>query len=286
MNRPVSPESHPRNRGSLEQRIRKLARRYGAHQHKPDHPASPRRWRAPWVGTIGLGVLVQLAASQVPASTFDTANENYAAGHYSEAAKGFEQVIAERGYSAPVLFDLGNAWLKAGQPGRAILNYERARRLSPDDAAVQINLNLARQKAGVAANENQFREQVARVLSLDPLAWTLVWSMAIFCAVVLASRLLPVFPRWLSRSLAAIAMLAVVVAGAGIVLQWPERDRAVVVAADAEAQIAPAAAAGVVFKLPAGEIVRARQSHHGYTLVHLRDGRSGWVKAAAVERVI
>jgi hypothetical protein len=69
-------------------------------------------------------------------------------------------------------------------------------------------------------------------------------------------------------------------------MQWPQRDRAVMLDASTSVRIAPANAAGELFSLPAGEIVQARESHGGYTLIHLRDGRSGWVKDAAVARVI
>jgi len=226
------------------------------------------------------------SAGAAGASTFDTANEAYAAGRYAEAARGFEQVITERGYSAPVLFNLGNAWFKAGQPGRAVLNYERALRFAPGDAAIQTNLRWVRQHIGLAAQDDPFWKKAARVWSLDTLAWTLVWSTAIICAVVLAGRLLPTFPRWLRQGCAGLAMLGAAIAVVGLALAWPARDRAVVLAAKTEARIAPAAAAGELFQLPAGTIVRAGQSHQGYTLIHLRDGRSGWVKSAAVERVI
>lgn len=275
---------------TLEQRIRKLARRYRAQQRrkaaKVDCDQASQLRKASWASTICVLLLMQLAASGATASTFETANANYAAGRFTEAAHGFERVIAERGYSAPVLFNLGNAWLNAGQTGRAILNYERALRLSPDDAAIRTNLNWARQRAGLGAAEYSFWEKVARVLSLDTLAWTLVWSSALLCAVVLASRLLPRFPRGVKRGVAVVAAFGVFVAVTGMTLQWPERDRAVVLDSNAAARIAPAEAAGVVFDLNAGENVSATRSHNGYVLVRRRDGRSGWVKEAAVERVI
>jgi tetratricopeptide (TPR) repeat protein len=230
--------------------------------------------------------LVQFAVSGATASEFQTANANYAAGRSTEAARGFEKIIAERGYSAPVLFNLGNASLKAGQPGRAILNYQRALLLAPDDAAIRSNLSVARRNAGVAASENRFWEKVARVLNLNTQAWILVWSTAIICAVVLASRFLPAFPRAAGRWVTVLAAISALAAALGMALQWPERNCAVVLEANTTAHIAPADASGVLLNLNAGETVRATKSHNGYTLVRLRDGRSGWVKNTAVARVI
>ncbi|HEX5219099.1 MAG TPA: hypothetical protein VFZ59_05985 [Verrucomicrobiae bacterium] len=274
---------------TLEQRIRKLARRYRAQQRreaaKASRDRSSQRRTASWASTIGLAVLMQFALCSATASTFETANADFVAGRFADAAHGFERVIAEHGYSAPVLFNLGNAWMKTGQPGRAILNYERAWRLAPDDAAIRANLNLARQKAGVAVNKNPFREKVARVSSFDTLAWAIVWAAVLLFAVVVTSRLLPSFPRVVKRGVVVMAAFGVFVAGAGMALQWPERDRAVVLDSNATVQIAPADAAGILFNLPEGETVRAIKSHNSYTLIRLRDGRSGWVKSSAVERV-
>jgi tetratricopeptide (TPR) repeat protein len=276
---------------TLEQRIRKLARRYRARQRreaeKVNRPEpSPRRRTASWASTIGLVVLVQFAASGATASTFEKANVNYAAGRFADAAHGFEQTIAERGYSAPVLFNLGNAWLKDSQPGRAILNYERALSLAPNDPAIAANLRVARQQAGLKEHEKNTLEEAARVLSLDTLAWTLVWSSALLFAVVLVSRLLSSFPRRVGRILVGMGAVALVTAGVGVSVQWPERDQAVVLDPATPVHIAPAPAAGVTFNLSAGEMVRVRKSHGAYTLIRTRDGRVGWVKSAAVERVI
>ena len=275
---------------TLEQRIRKMARRYRGQQRREAEKAKknqtvPRRTLF-WASAVGLMVMLQCTVCRGSDSTFEAANANYEAGRFAEAAQGFETVIVEHGYSAPVLFNLGNAWMKAGQPGRAILNYERALRLAPDDAAIRANLNLARQKAGVAVNENPFREEVARVSSFDTLAWAIVWATVWLFAVVLASRLLPSFPRGLGRSIAVVAALGIVAAAVGMLAQWPDRNRAVVLEPNAAAHIAPAEAAGVMFNLPAGETVSALKSHNGFTMIRLRDGRSGWVKSAAVERVI
>jgi hypothetical protein len=61
----------------------------------------------------GLGVALLLAASLAHAAfnpaTFETANNAFAQGKYAEAARSYESIIAQQGYSAPVLFDLANA---------------------------------------------------------------------------------------------------------------------------------------------------------------------------------
>ena len=45
--------------------------------------------------------------------------------------------------STPIYFNLGNAWFKAGEAGRAILAFRQAEKLSPRDPDVRANLQFA-----------------------------------------------------------------------------------------------------------------------------------------------
>ncbi len=51
------------------------------------------------------------------------------------------------GYSAAGLYNLANSYARAGKPGMAVLNYERARLLSPNDPDVEANLRFVRSSA-------------------------------------------------------------------------------------------------------------------------------------------
>jgi hypothetical protein len=51
------------------------------------------------------------------------------------------------GYDAARLYNLGNAYARAGQPGMAALSYERARLLAPNDKDIEINLRRVRESA-------------------------------------------------------------------------------------------------------------------------------------------
>ena len=52
--------------------------------------------------------------------------------------------------SAASLYNVGNAYARAGKPGLAVLNYERARLLTPDDPDLAANLATVRRSAHVA----------------------------------------------------------------------------------------------------------------------------------------
>src|ERR1043166_7552957 len=56
---------------------------------------------------------------------------------------------AQSSYSAPELFNQANTAQRADRLGPAILGYERARLLSPNESSIKQNLRIAREKAGV-----------------------------------------------------------------------------------------------------------------------------------------
>jgi hypothetical protein len=190
---------------------------------------------------------------------------------------------AESRYSAPGLFNEANAAQRGDRLGPAILGYERARLLSPNESAIEQNLRLAREKAGVNAPAIPAWQRPAHWLSFN--SWALLGSSAlsISCALFFASRYVPrgAVP-WIGGTCGAAVLFAVTVIG----LRWNELDRAVIQNAHTSAHIAPATDAQNTFELKAGEIVIAQRDYGDFVLVRTLDQRSGWVKKADVERVI
>ena len=77
------------------------------------------------------------------ATPFELANESYAKNDFSSAIASYEQILESGEYSAELYSNLGNAYFKNKQLGKAILNYERAKKLNPSDKAIQSNLSYA-----------------------------------------------------------------------------------------------------------------------------------------------
>lgn len=68
------------------------------------------------------------------------ADRAYNAGNYQEAIEIYAAAMEMEGVSAPALFNLGNACVKANELGKAALCYERAHRLDPSDRRIRENL--------------------------------------------------------------------------------------------------------------------------------------------------
>jgi tetratricopeptide (TPR) repeat protein len=77
---------------------------------------------------------------------FKEANNLYLKQSYFQAIEKYEQLISDNIISFEVYYNLGNAYYKTGSYTQAILNYERAKKIKPDDADVNLNLAIANQK--------------------------------------------------------------------------------------------------------------------------------------------
>jgi tetratricopeptide (TPR) repeat protein len=69
---------------------------------------------------------------------------SYEAGDYPAAIEVFSEIAATGVRNGKLFYNLGNAYLKTGDVGRAVLWYERAALLLPRDADLLFNLEYAR----------------------------------------------------------------------------------------------------------------------------------------------
>src|SRR5256885_5435373 len=80
-------------------------------------------------------------------ANFSRANDEYARGQFQEAVHDYESLVQAHEWSAPLFYNLGNAYFRSGDLGRAILNYERALALEPQHPESLANLTVARDDA-------------------------------------------------------------------------------------------------------------------------------------------
>ena len=71
------------------------------------------------------------------------ANIAYQKLDYTGSIALYENLLKNNYVSAEVYYNLGNAWFKSGDFARAILNYERAKKLRPEDEDTEFNLKIA-----------------------------------------------------------------------------------------------------------------------------------------------
>ena len=75
-------------------------------------------------------------------SLFAEASAKYAAGDFKAAAALYQQIVDSKKATAAVYYNLGNAHLRLGKKGAALIDYERAFKASPRDRDLRWNLSV------------------------------------------------------------------------------------------------------------------------------------------------
>lgn len=232
----------------------------------------------------------------------------YDEGAYADAAAAYQSLADEGLGSAALYHNLGHAWLRQGQIGRAILSYERAARIAPRDPEVRSSLAYARRQAAESPNPGtvegvggaggsgelplSWRELFASWLTRAELAGLVLalWWLCTFL-IVLARHRRPGRGRRalrLAAGIAAVGMAAGAIGWAAWTFDAQAHPRAIVVLPEVEAAGGPGPSTefAVIEALPPGSAIRLLETRGNYARVVLPEGyREGWVPVAAVERV-
>ncbi len=222
-----------------------------------------------------LATSYSLAQSTVsPIEAMQMANQAYQAGQYGRAVTAYQAIVDAGLQHSSLYYNLGNAYFKQEDWGRAILNYRRAQSLAPRDKDIATNLAIAR-----AHTADQLAEKQTGLIPY--LAWlTSSW-------LTLGETKVLVLVIWLAVTAWAVPTIlwtkrrricSVVMAGLGCclliglasMLSQIYLDRlyppVVVVAHEVEVTNGPGSVGRYVLEL---------QVHHG-TEAHLLERRGGW----------
>ena len=218
---------------------------------------------------------------------FAKANEQYAAGNFPDAIRLYDTLVQSGDTNAAVFYNLANAHFRAGDFGRAILNYERALALEPHHPEAEANLRLVRDKARALelkrnAIDRALTQFTANQYSIAAAVSFWIGAFALV-ALVYARRRSPVYVALLLFSLLALAAsifgVHSIENGAG------GRDLAIVTAKSTDARLATADSAGTVLTLPAGSEVKILSTRGDWSYAALPNDLRGWIPAQSAERV-
>jgi tetratricopeptide (TPR) repeat protein len=242
--------------------------------------------------SVKLLILFLLVASSArPAEPlYDSANAAYLRGEFELAAKRYESVAETGKVSAALYFNTGNAYFKMGELGAAILNYERAQRLSPGAEDIRENLEFARNRTEDKIDESQemFLQEAAR--GLHTLQGEKGWSIT--AIMLLTAGLLLVALFFISRkplirktlffsglSLLLFSALSLLTARSAF-QELMRKDEAVILSSSATVVSAPAKGSQGLFVLHEGTKVSILSASGGWTEIRLPNGKTGWLSSS------
>lgn len=237
--------------------------------------------------------LTAFSFAQTTAQLYQSAAKLYQQNQFAEAAAAYEKIIAQGGAVPEVYFNLGNCYYKLNNLGKAILNYERAGRLAPDDEDIIHNLKLAQSHAV---------DKVTPVPQLGVVRW---------CNDLVCSYSAKGWAMWALASawMAFIAFTAYLFMAsyravprfAGVVLlllsftflflwRWQHSNvhnsgYAVLVTENIYAKTAPDGAANNAFQIHEGIKFLLLDKVGEWNKIRLADGKVGWVASGSFEKI-
>ena len=235
-----------------------------------------------------------LAASAQTAA-LKQANDLYASGNYSDAAKIYEKILSTEGVAPELYYNLGNAYYKSNETGKSILNYERALRLSPRFEDAKFNLELAQLKVvdNIAQTPTFFVgrwiENLIKLLTSNQ--W-LVVSFSIFMVCLILAFLFVFAPSLFIRKssfyvgvvFGIISLLSLVFSGVRKDQMVNHRD-AIVMTGVVTVKSSPDKSGTDLFQLHEGTKVVVKSTLGKWTEIKLGNGNIGWVEQENIENI-
>jgi tetratricopeptide (TPR) repeat protein len=228
-----------------------------------------------------------VAASAFAQTDFDKATQEYAQGHFKEAIGGYETLVRSGQWSANLFYDLGNAYFRTGDFGRAILNYERALALERHHPEAAANLQIARDEARALEMQQSWPERYPQFASLNQysIAAAIAFWVGAVCTVVL------IFARHRSARLIALSLLSFSVCALAILATYEidngskGRALAIITGDNVQARLATADTANSVLALPPGSEIKILSIRGDWIYAALPNDLRGWIPAKDAEIV-
>ncbi len=248
---------------------------------------------------ILLFLLPCAAVATTPSDTLPTADKvtgdnYYIANDFDSAIALYEAVLASGKESHELYYNLGNAYYKKEEMGKAILNYERALLLAPGDKDTQFNLALAKSKTVDKVSEPykiffvEWKDALINMLTLS--SWTTM-AIAAFIVLLLSVLLFLWSDRVaLRKSGFFVALFSLFVTLFANYAAWQHHDRltnretAIILQPSVTAKSTPDKSGTDLFVIHEGRKVRiSDDTMKTWKEIELEDGTMGWVPASSLE---
>lgn len=219
---------------------------------------------------------------------FEQGNQAYRENNYLGALEWYHK-IEEAGFeSSQVYYNIGNCYYKLDQIGHAILYFEKAHKLNPDDEEILFNLEIANLKVVDRLEmPPQFFlftwwDNIKSFFSINELAIIVI----VLYVLAIGLLILLLFMRYHARRrtvLVALSVFGVLTIFFTYILvlnvqETTQNQNAIVLTQSANVHSAPNEGSTDVFVLHEGAKVRMNEQRGEWVKISLPDGKTGWLR--------
>lgn len=217
----------------------------------------------------------------------------YIRNDFATAIQIYESLL-QKGEAPEIYYNLGNSYYKSGDIARAILNYERALLLSPGNADIRANLDVARAKT---------IDKVTPIPEIFFVSWTKslinclsvdAWAKygIVFFLLLLISLALFLFSRQIRLKktgfiLGIVCLVFTILCNVFAAQQkkaLSQRNKAIILSPSVTVRSTPSESGTSLFILHEGRKVEIKDNTmHEWKEIILEDGKVGWIQASSIE---
>lgn len=259
-----------------------------ARKNQKKHPAG---YSFVWL----LLAMICFGSTSAKAVTKNNADTEYQKGNYQQAIRDYEEIL-KNGESAEIYFNLGNAYYRTDNITKAVLNYERARLLSPGDDDINFNLQFARSKTIDKITPQSEMFFVTWYKSLVNFTSVDNWAKTGILCIVLALLLVLLYlfgPQLMLRKIGffgGLAFFVIFLLSNLFAFQQKQaldnRTGAIIISPSVNIKKTPAKNSADQFVLHEGTRVDIiDKGMTDWRCIRVGDGREGWIETKAIEEI-
>lgn len=225
---------------------------------------------------------------------FYSANSAYEKRDYEKALDEYKKILDMGIESGALYYNIGNCYFKMGKLGYAILFYDKAKRIIPQDGDLKSNLDYARSLVTSSSVDAPRKNPLVSLikapfmdLNLNGIAIFALILYLIFIMLQITGIVNPMFAKKMRLVYAAV-FLFFVISLVALAIRYYDEDivkRGVVVQKNIECKYEPIDKSNIFYKLQEGEKVLVLKTRDGWRQVRRLDGKTGWVRQEAVGEI-
>lgn len=220
------------------------------------------------------------------------AERAYSQKQYAEAIKYYENILQSGLESYKLYYNLGNAYYKINQIGKAIYYYEYANKLEPNNADIKTNLRIANEKTvdKIESKENYFvgiiKTGIVTICSTNGWAWLSIVNLSItfifaFLYIVSKQNTLKRI-GFFTSAFFFVLFISSLILGYSALNQKNSINFAIVLVRESKIKEEPNATSSSKFSLHEGTKVKVLDTNPEWTNIKLENGNEGWLRTNEV----